>query len=817
MSYSNGSSNRVTTGSSPQITSPAAQTMVSSMSHLELNDAASDRFDSITATPSHGGTSSVLSPQSVMLSPPTDGASPTIGSMLRYSSALSHSSISGLILSDNDDDDNNSELGDLEITIGEDLTSCDIEPDLLENLEEMLSHYAPTETVIAKAFKKGIDITGYSDEVRRTLDLYDEQMRTLYKDAVPDYVNERESFTQMYTTLKESNALLTGFEDMLLGFQNELTSISTEMRELQEKSINKSQRCTNRKKVVEKLNKLIDELSISDDVIHLLSVGEVNDQYMQYLSIFSTKIGHIQSQKMNEVAATTDVEASLLKLIQTVVEKVYRFFINQFNSIKTFATLQSKQQEFTLYRQAFIFLYRHTKKFARQLLEQYKDTVEKIYTGYFKNYVTFLEKLQFDQTSKNDLLGTPDNKGKGFFSSMSSKVKIKSSIFTVDTRYQILNEIEEAPIKPQSLSSSSSTTTQANQMKYSYEIIFRSMLFFIRDLVTFENMFINDLFLSTVDCSTQIFSKCESYYMDNLNSFISNTYDPIALMLIICITHKLQSKSVAKCESSERIMNQSTSMALARLRTVMMENIESIRNAVIRDLGPIEENRPHYVIRRYAELIGSFTMLFNHIPTDIHCTIREFLDMLRAVISNLLIKLSGEFKEKTSKSIFLINNYDLILAILSEKENPIVDDKDYFTLMYNQESEVFATEQLMSYPYIRRMIVFVKELLPLINMYTVVEINHPDLNKETQEAILKDFYSNWRTGIEEMNVIVTQLFPNFKNGTKIFQIILDRLFNSYKSFGHIVIKSFKQLKSSQYFIPETEMSYEIKKYYVSFD
>eukprot|EP01133_Synstelium_polycarpum_P010159 gene10159-11836_t len=471
-------------------------------------------------------------------------------------------------------------------------------------------------------------------------------------------------------------------------------------------------------------------------------------------------------------------------------------------TIKTVSQLQQKQQEFTLYRQAFFFLYKHTRKIARQLFDQYRDMVEKIYTSYYRNYVNFLEKLQIDPTTKNDLVGTPENKTKGFFSSKSNKLKIKSSIFTVESRCQILSELDESPLRPQSINSTNSASS--NQIKYSYETIYRSLIFFILDLVSYETMFIKDYFLSNTDSSFHIFGKCESYFMENINSFITSTYDPIALLLI----------TTTQTELTTRIFQQSISIAMTRLRVVFGENIDSIRNANIRDLSPIEENRPHYVIRRYAELIGSVSTLYEHLPADALPIVKENLDMMRAVMSRLIIKLSEEIKEKTNKSIFLLNNFDLILTILTDKDNPNnIDDKEYYTLLYDQESEMFAMEQLNAYAYFKRMIGIVKDLYPLINMYTAEEINHPQCKKEIHESILKDFHMNWRSGIEEMNVNVTQLFPNFKNGMKIFQMILDRLFTVYKHFTQIILKYFKALKNSPHFIPETEISYEIKKYY----
>ncbi|EGG21451.1 hypothetical protein DFA_01335 [Cavenderia fasciculata] len=668
-----------------------------------------------------------------------------------------------------DEEEDEDEEDDLEFKFDLDYTTIDHLFDGVENLEQLLEQYSQQEKILTNCFKKGIDLNEYSHQVETALVKYDKEMKQLYQDIIPDYVNERESFALMYQTLKESRNILSGFEEMLIKNQQELSNISKEMRVLQDKSIDKNVKCSNRKSLVEKLNKVIDEITLPDDIVHLLKDGEVNDQYLQYLSILSKKMGYVQSQKMDNVAAISNVEEQIGKLITIVFDKLYKFFTNHFQSIKNLPTLQSKQQEFTLYRQAFFFIFKHSPKVARHLFDQYKELIEKIYSSYYKNYIVFLEKLQLDPTSKNDLIGTSDNKSKGFFSNKINKLKFKSSIFTVESRISILDELDEQALKPQSITSLNSASS--SQIKYNYEVLFRSALFFFLDLVSYETI---------MDTTNFIFGKGESYLMENLNSYLTNTYDPISLLLILCITSKYQKKTNFKSECTERIFGSTILATRNRL------------NANIKDLGPIEENRPHYVIRRYAELIGSITTLYEHLPLEVQPLIREQLDMFRACMSKLIFKLGQETKDKPNRK---------------NGNNENLQDKEFYQILYDQESELFAMDQLGLYPFFKRMITTVDELYPLISMYTAEEINHPKLTKENLESILKEFYHNWRSGIEEMNVNVTQLFPNFKN--VIFLVFLILLF-IYKTLYSIppLFLSFKihsiritlNLIQDQYFV-----------------
>jgi hypothetical protein len=70
----------------------------------------------------------------------------------------------------------------------------------------------------------------------------------------------------------------------------------------------------------------------------------------------------------------------------------------------------------------------------------------------------------------------------------------------------------------------------------------------------------------------------------------------------------------------------------------------------------------------------------------------------------------------------------------------------------------------------------------------------------------------WKQSIEEIHNIIISNFSNFKNGMQILQNLLKQLFASYKFFADIIRQNFKELRDSSYFVSETEITYEMKKY-----
>jgi hypothetical protein len=79
-------------------------------------------------------------------------------------------------------------------------------------------------------------------------------------------------------------------------------------------------------------------------------------------------------------------------------------------------------------------------------------------------------------------------------------------------------------------------------------------------------------------------------------------------------------------------------------------------------------------------------------------------------------------------------------------------------------------------------------------------------------ALLKEFSMTWKQSIEELHGTIISSFTNFKHGMQILQNLMKQLLTNYKIFADIIRQHFKELRDSSYFVPETEITYEMKKY-----
>ena len=99
-----------------------------------------------------------------------------------------------------------------------------------------------------------------------------------------------------------------------------------------------------------------------------------------------------------------------------------------------------------------------------------------------------------------------------------------------------------------------------------------------------------------------------------------------------------------------------------KLQQIMNLHIESLRGAVPSRLLQQKDVRPHYITRRYSELSVSLLTL-NEGHED--ATLTSSFVRLRSEYENLMNRLSHEFPDSKLKTIFLINNYDLIVSLMA--------------------------------------------------------------------------------------------------------------------------------------------------------
>ncbi|GAA6087871.1 vacuolar protein sorting-associated protein 52 homolog, partial [Tachysurus ichikawai] len=150
------------------------------------------------------------------------------------------------------------------------------------------------------------------------------------------------------------------------------------------------------------------------------------------------------------------------------------------------------------------FLLANERTVAKEIRDEYVDTMSKIYYSYFKSYSSRLLKVQYeDVADKDDLMGVEDTAKKDIlYHSFFSKPSLKSrnTIFTLGQREAVLSPAElEGPILiPHAV--------QRADSRYPYETLFRSQHYALLDNGCREFLFLSDFFMVTGNSALDLFN-----------------------------------------------------------------------------------------------------------------------------------------------------------------------------------------------------------------------------------------------------------------------------------------------------------------------
>jgi len=174
--------------------------------------------------------------------------------------------------------------------------------------------------------------------------------------------------------------------------------------------------------------------------------------------------------------------------------------------------------------------------------------------------------------------------------------------------------------------------------------------------------------------------------------------------------------------------------------------------------------------------------------------------------------MAAEFPNRKEQLIFLINNYDMMLAVLSERVSEESKESESFKSLLHARTQEFVEEVLS--PYFGGMIGFVKDMEPLLERGQKDRIR---VDERRIQQLVRGFAAEWKRSIEILNQEVMQSFTNFKNGTAILQGALAQLIQFYHRFQKVLSQPpFKPLPIRGELINIHHLMVEVKKHRTSF-
>lgn len=251
-----------------------------------------------------------------------------------------------------------------------------------------------------------------------------------------------------------------------------------------------------------------------------------------------------------------------------------------------------------------------------------------------------------------------------------------------------------------------------------------------------------------------------------------------------------------------------------RLKAVLDANLKSVKTANEKKLGQIDLT-PHYVARRYAELVSSILALQSGsdsmgVGGGGESMLTQDLSILNAEMIALLDRISSTRPNAVEQKVFFINNYDLILSVFQERRI-ISEEVQKFEDLLMKQRALFAEEEIKSsFP---RLISFVLQTEQANTEAAKSGAGNIALDEVIVESLVREFASNWRSGIQTMNDNVLSYFANFRNGMEILKQVLTQLLMYYTRFQDIIKRSWSRPPAfSRDIVSTATILMEIKRY-----
>lgn len=672
-------------------------------------------------------------------------------------------------------------------TFEEDTTCEDVS---LEGLQQELEE-CKSDEVVANILSKGTKLREYAKGVENNI-------RQMELDSIQDYIVESDGLVSLHDQIHDCDAILSQMETLLSGFQAEIGSISSDIKILQEKSMDMGLKLKNRKVAESKLAKFVEDIIVPPRMVDIVVDGEVNDEYMRTLEILSKKLKFVEVDAMVKSSkALKDVQPELERLRQKAVSKVFEFIVQKLYALRKPKTnIQILQQSVLLkYKYIVSFLKEHGKEIFIEVRGAYIDTMNKVLSAHFRAYIQALEKLQLDIATSSDLIGV-EARSTSLFSRGREPLKNRSAVFALGERINILKEIDQPALIPH--------IAEASSLKYPYEVLFRSLHKLLMDTATSEYLFCDDFF-GEESIFYEIFAGPFSVIDEHLNSILPNCFDAIGLMLMIRIIHQHQlimSRRRIPCLDS--YLDKVNISLWPRFKMVFDMHLNSLRNANIKTLWE-DDIHPHYVMRRYAE----FTASLIHINVEYGDGQLELnLERLRMSVDDLLIKLAKLFPKPKLQTVFLINNYDMTIAVLKEAGSEGGKIQLHFEELLRSNTAIFVEEVLLEH--FSDLIKFVKT--------RASSSEEPSSSSERPitvaevEPLVKDFAGRWKAAIELMHKDVITSFSNFLCGMEILRAALTQLLLYYTRLSDCIKRINGGSAMNKDLVSISSIMYEIRKY-----
>ena len=684
-----------------------------------------------------------------------------------------------------------------------------------------------------------LDLASYSSTINSELATLERECIALHRQAAPDIRILREE-------MDVCDSILAGLQEMLLGFQADLSGLSGDIRQLQDQSRSLAVQVDNRRDAEEGLRLFLERIVVPPNLAECICRGEVDELFLECVKDLEEKCAYVQLAEQSiddpassdpgfvlssgippsQTAAGKEMIEHLSKLRLKAVERTRSYFLNVTKQLRRPKTHIRMIQTHALLKYEYLvdFLLVSSPTIHIELRDVYVESLSKTLHTLFRTYHKQLLTLDMRLATRVDLIAVEEGALRDAFSTKVNMRK-RGDAFVLGDRAKVLDgtisvesggDENAAALSPPPINAH---LASMNGEKYSYEMIFRSIISHLIDAATNEYIFARQFFkeYGQNDCWEAIFGKTLSLVLEQLENYMFNCHDAIAILLMIKLTHSF--KRTVKARRIDKVMepflDRVANLFWPRLKMVMDAHLRSIRGANAKKVGG-GDIHPHLVSRRYAEFTCSILLILNRgrkngggslaTPSgnqndssshrgSAGDMLMNDLDVMLEEMVLLLKRLADVHATNIKRNVFMINNLDQIITIFKERR---VSGKELnrFSELLVQQRELFVEEELLQT--FSKMIAFVQQTEAHMSRVSAprsargVAAPADVVNPDVVESLVREFASNWKAGIEQINRNVLSYFSNFRNGMEILKQVLTQLLLYYTRFQDVIRKVFRK-------------------------
>mmetsp|Transcript_15172 Transcript_15172/g.32600 ORF Transcript_15172/g.32600 Transcript_15172/m.32600 type:complete len:798 (+) Transcript_15172:199-2592(+) len=737
-----------------------------------------------------------------------------------------------------------------------------------EQLSNDLALFLSNPSLKAALADGSLDLASYSSTVEG-------ELMELETKCIEAYRQKTTEIASLCKELENCDGILLGLQEMLLGFQADLGGLSGDIRKLQETSKRLGIQLHNRKSAAMGLRDFLGRIILSPHLVHTIVKAPVNDEFQEAIGELmqlyrdtheETKQDWACGESPADTVAGKEMQAHINQLTLVAVSRIRDFFYKQMTLLRKPQTNIRILQSHGLlhYANLYEFLIDTSPNIARELFMVYCASMSKTMYALFRTYQAQL--IQLDATkhaaTRQDVLAVEDAYLRD---SITTKAKKRVDVFTLGNRANVLNNTHENPIVAH--------VALSDHQTFPYERLLKSCLQHLVDAVTNEHVVCRQFFKR--DAFEQLFPPTLQLLLEQLENYLFGCYDALSILLMIKVTHQFRRSAQSRTiHSMDAFFDQITHLLWPRLKTVMELHLRSIKQATPVSLGLVPPNlhvHAHYVSRRFAEFTCSVLVILqkgNVLGSTGGSTISSARsnnnnnnnnnnrkttastpphsspskskrgpilapaegkrknsnsnaassagDMLLQDLNKLLDeyiallgRLSDEHAINIKKIVFMINNLDQAVCIFQERRVVVGKELNRILELLMLQRELFVEEELLRG--FSKMIAFIQQTEASLAAGSATD---QTVNIQVVESLVREFASNWRSGMEEINKNVLSYFSNFRNGMEILKQCLTQLLLYYTRFQDIIRKVYKRQPPAftKDLVPTTTILTEIKKY-----